>query len=575
MYRTHKRIEVAIIRHRFTVGRIRLSRIYIKKLDLSYATLRVTGRVEMGSLYGLIVACCLTSELIVYAGPVPQDFTSATKLVHVCDKETCVDHVLYDHYVEIEGNLDYKLKKIINDNPHIQILILEKPIACRGRKLRTLKCTLTLQTTEIGLHGIKITSFAKLMLQKRPTDLEYENMTHTFPCVITRRSGQTVCRRKLPSIARNGLWTVNVNEPTPLWTGPLQETPYPTLTLSGHLVSSHSDAPIAQGVRFNDGPHGIQFAYDKDNVDNLYGLTLAKCIHETGLYAGYGYVVSSRYNGMLNVEVYAGRTIKKHCINAILSVPDSTSQGKPKASVSWNAWISHDRRLVVDVSITDGETEDSKTCLESTRCYMGQVQKPQSEDRSDVERHTMAHRQIGICRRYTINYPADTLLTFVRNANKQQFEYRSWNKCSTEPTLCTLGSLAGACHVMLKEVSVEDATKLGETKGFAMDMWGLTYEGEINLKGFVVGTRGLLSMDFTVSVLGNDSLIEQPSDTFTCKPRLYDVASCHDFGLLVDNLNVTVPLPDGVQWLGNFSRNGMSVYYPFDNEARALAISAL
>lgn len=306
-----------------------------------------------------------------------------------------------------------------------------------------------------------------------------------------------MCRRKLPYIARDGLWTVNVNEPMRLWTGSLQETPYPTLTLSGHLVSSHADGPIAQGVRLHNEPRGVQFAYDKNNIDKLYGLTLAKCIHETGLYAGHGHAVSSRYNGMLHVKVYAGRTAGKHCINAILSVADSMSQGKPTASIHWNFWISHDRRLVVDMSKMDhGETSDSNGCSDITCCYIRPMQQPPSEDSSGVERLTIAPRQV-VSRRYTINYPVDALLTSARNANEQQFEYRSWNKCGTEPTLCALGSLAGTCHILLKEVSVDDATNLGETKGFAVNMWGLTYEGDLNLKGFVVGTKGVLAVDYT------------------------------------------------------------------------------
>lgn len=386
----------------------------------------------MASLCGLLVTCCLTLALSVYAGPIPQDFVSDTGHIHMCDTDTCVDRVLHNGFVAIEGDLDYKLKKIV-DNPYIQILTVERPIARHARKWHAQKGTLTFQTMEIGLRGVKGTLFAQLIFRKTLTDQECDNVTRTFPCVIMRRSGRTVCRRKLPSIARNGSWTVNVNEPTQLWTGPLQETP--TLTPSGQSVLSHADGLIAQGVRFNNEPCGVRFTYDKDNVDNLYGLTVAKIIHETGLHAGCGYVVSSHYNGVLHVKVYAGRTIKKRCITAILSIADSTSQGEPSTAICWNSWMSHNRCLVVDMSIMDyGVTLDSKRCPESTRCNIGQVQQRPSEDGSGVERRKIAPRQEErrkiaprqvVLRRYVINYPVDALMTSDQNANEQQFQYRS------------------------------------------------------------------------------------------------------------------------------------------------------
>lgn len=92
----------------------------------------------MATLYGLLVACCLMLALSVHAGPVPQDFVTDTGHVHMCDNGTCVDRVSNASFVDIEGDLDYKLKKIVDDNPHIQILTVEKPVACRARKWRAL-----------------------------------------------------------------------------------------------------------------------------------------------------------------------------------------------------------------------------------------------------------------------------------------------------------------------------------------------------------------------------------------------------------------------------------------------------
>lgn len=298
----------------------------------------------------------------------------------------------------------------------------------------------------------------------------------TFPCVFDRETLTTTCNGPLPQGASERQWQV------------------------GALIVEPKNIKVPRNPAPSPRPIVATPFTAEPTHDSLGGLGLAKTIQCTGVYSGSVKLESGWYGGDMNVggecpELYFDMDFAFN--NAF------TANGSQETRLSWYAWAEGDK-LIVDT------------------LYVDEVAAPTPADAqaADAMRGT----------RKTVSYSANDLASSEITIDGNVYKYRSieHGRSSTmEPRLCPVLTLAAACSIA-SESAETDKERLGNITGFYLTS-ATRDSGHFYIAGNLVGTKGLLSVNYRVAIVNpNDpTWLELPMYTLSeCAQRVYGAEEC-------------------------------------------------
>lgn len=305
----------------------------------------------------------------------------------------------------------------------------------------------------------------------------------TFPCVLTRGSVHTKCRRRLPHGTDTVTWTLSTRELVLpyLWTGAFaSESPIRNMTyipFTGH--------PTCEG---------------------LGRLAVARSAQYTGVYKGIGQLTCTTKRGSFELQL-SGPGV--HTVLIVYTHMDNTS----RFGFSSYAFYA-DRYNVLDLYTMSlsmrpvvSETTRNVSWEAGFDALNHFIVSMDSEDvgysKSDLSAETM---------RFAGTLHGVVLLTYTG-----------------EPRLCPLSTLVGACCVMYS-TAANERNALGEIKGFNLHTFH-PYKGNVSISGYLLGTKGISKVSYVANGNpDNRGWLELPLDVWstwnTCKPRMYNISQC-------------------------------------------------
>lgn len=367
----------------------------------------------------------------------------------------------------------------------LQMMMTNNPAARKVTALPLVKAAVTackwytaaLVLENHGVHEEKLT-----FTPDNCSSLEHskEFQRQTFPCELTRGANRTMC---VGPLRVDGTWDRAVEAAA------ANPGPWPR---------NFPPPPAANSVRVT----WPSKPYDRKlNCESLSGLTVARAVQRTGVYAGTGTLTCEVSSRGFQLRLEGSGVEFRHSVRAAHKNPLLTSV--PAKNVSWEAAFNGRGHLLV--SLGDGAVRYNKRQL--------------SGERTKLEGKM----------RYSVS-ESKTL----------------------EPRLCTLSSLTGACSV-LQSLPQAYRKELGNATGFNVKFW-YPQAKAVSIEGYVFGTKGVMFVGYVARIADPDELawMELPLDLKTrCASRVYRRSDCAN-------------LPHGAPRLGAYELIEPPTFHGFD-----------